>query len=61
MGIERFFKSINSLYANQIIKPIYNNNTVTHFYFDFNSVIHKVSAKVANQLNDLLLSFLTNV
>ena len=55
MGIERFFKSINSLYANQIIKPIYNNNTVTHFYFDFNSVIHKVSAKVTNQLNDLLL------
>jgi hypothetical protein len=55
MGIERFFKSINSLYANQIIKPIYINRNITHFYFDFNSVIHKVSANVTNHLNDMLM------
>jgi len=55
MGIERFFKSINSLYSNKIIKPIHQNNSITHFYFDFNSVIHKNSQKVINHFNDLLL------
>lgn len=55
MGIERFFKSINSLYSNQIIKNIHQNNSITHFYFDFNSVIHKISNKVINHLNDMLL------
>jgi 5'-3' exonuclease len=55
MGIERFFKSINSLYKNQFIKPIYNDNKINHFYFDFNSIIHKVSANVVIDLNDLLL------
>jgi len=55
MGIERFFKSINSLYSNQIIKPIYINKNITYFYFDFNSVIHKISNNVVNHLNDLLL------
>jgi 5'-3' exonuclease len=55
MGIERFFKSINSLYKNQFIKPIYNDNKISHFYFDFNSIIHKVSANVIIDLNDLLL------
>ena len=58
MGIERFFKSINSLYSNKIIKPIYQNNSITHFYFDFNSMIHKNSQKVINHLNDLLLDSL---
>ena len=58
MGIERFFKSINSLYSNKIIKPIYQNNSITHFYFDFNSMIHKNSQKVINELNDLLLDSL---
>jgi len=55
MGIERFFKSINSIYSNKIIKPIHQNNSITHFYFDFNSMIHKNSSKVINHLNDLLL------
>jgi 5'-3' exonuclease len=55
MGIERFFKSINSLYKNQFIKPIYKDAEITHFYFDFNSIIHKVSANVISDLNDLLL------
>jgi len=55
MGIERFFKSINSLYSNTIITPIHQNNSITHFYFDFNSMIHKNSNKVINHLNDLLL------
>jgi len=55
MGIERFFKSINSLYSNKFIKPIYKNDTITHLYFDFNSVIHKISANICNHLNDLLL------
>jgi 5'-3' exonuclease len=55
MGIERFFKSINSLYKNQFIKPIYKDENITHFYFDFNSIIHKVSANVVSDLNDLLL------
>jgi len=55
MGIERFFKSINSLYANEIIKPLYKNNNITQFYFDFNSVIHKVSNTIVNHLNDMLL------
>ena len=58
MGIERFFKSINSLYSNKIIKPIYQNNSITHFYFDFNSIIHKNSNNVINHLNDLLLDSL---
>ena len=55
MGIERFFKSINSLYSNKFIKPIYKNDSITHLYFDFNSVIHKISANICNHLNDLLL------
>ena len=55
MGIERFFKSINSLYANQIIKPLYTNNNITQFYFDFNSMIHKISNTVTEAINDLLL------
>ena len=55
MGIERFFKSINSLYKNQFIKSIYIDQKITHFYFDFNSVIHKVSNNVINNLNDMLL------
>jgi hypothetical protein len=55
MGIERFFKSINSLYKNEFIKPIYIDNKISHFYFDFNSIIHKVSANVVFDLNDLLL------
>ena len=57
MGIERFFKSINSLNvdSNKFIKPIYKNDSITHLYFDFNSVIHKVSANICNHLNDLLL------
>ena len=58
MGIERFFKSINSLYKNQFIKPIYKDNQITHFYFDFNSMIHKNSQKVINELNDILLDSL---
>jgi len=55
MGIERFFKSINSLYKNQFIKPIYENDKISHFYFDFNSIIHKVSSNIINDLNNLLL------
>jgi len=55
MGIERFFKSINSLYKNQFIKPVYSDEKITHFYFDFNSVIHKVSNNVIGDLNNLLL------
>ena len=55
MGIERFFKSINSLYSNQIIKPLYVNNNITQFYFDFNSMIHKISNTVTENINDLLL------
>ena len=55
MGIERFFKSINNIYSNQIIKPINKNNNITHIYFDFNSVIHKISSRIINHLNDLLL------
>ena len=55
MGIERFFKSINSIYSNEIIRNINVNNNITHFYFDFNSIIHKVSNNIANKLNDLLL------
>ena len=55
MGIERFFKSINSLYSNKFIKPIYKNDSITHLYFDFNSIIHKVSNNIINHLNDLLL------
>ena len=55
MGIERFFKSINSLYANEIIKPHYKNNNITQFYFDFNSMIHKISNTVTEHINDLLL------
>ena len=55
MGIERFFKSINSLYSNKFIKPIYKNDSITHLYFDFNSVIHKISANITNHINDLLL------
>jgi hypothetical protein len=55
MGIERFFKSINSLYKNQFIKSIYKNDKISHFYFDFNSVIHKVSSNIINDLNNLLL------
>ena len=55
MGIERFFKSINSLYANEIIKSHYKNNNITQFYFDFNSMIHKISNTVTEHINDLLL------
>jgi len=55
MGIERFFKSINSLYANEIIKPHYKNNNITQFYFDFNSMIHKISNTVCEHINDLLV------
>jgi hypothetical protein len=55
MGIERFFKSINSLYSNKFIKPIYKNDSITHLYFDFNSVIHKVSNNIVNDINNLLL------
>ena len=55
MGIERFFKSINSIYSNEIIRNINVNNNITHFYFDFNSIIHKVSNNIVNKLNDLLL------
>jgi len=50
-----FFKSINSLYKNQFIKPVYSDEKITHFYFDFNSVIHKVSNNVIGDLNNLLL------
>jgi 5'-3' exonuclease len=60
MGIERFFKSINSLYSNEIIKPLYKNNNITQFYFDFNSIIHKISNTVTEHINDLLLYSLIN-
>ena len=55
MGIERFFKSINSLYSNKFIKQIYKNDSITHLYFDFNSIIHKVSNNIVNDINNLLL------
>jgi len=60
MGIERFFKSINSIYANEIIKPHYKNNNITQFYFDFNSMIHKISNTVTEEINDLLMYSLIN-
>lgn len=52
MGIERFFSSLNRNFdvVNDLRKP-YQKIDATHFYIDFNSIIHNVSSRMIIQIN----------
>lgn len=64
MGIERFFSSIEenkiTNYDNQFTKKLEKNITCKYLYIDFNSIVHKVSSVIANDLNFLLYHHIKN-
>jgi len=55
MGIEKFFNTLKSSYKSKLITEYnFNNKKSTDIlFFDFNSVIHKISSQVISDLNYL--------
>ena len=55
MGIEKFFNTLKSSYNLKLIRE-YNhthNKSTDILFFDFNSIIHKISSNVTSDLNYL--------
>jgi len=52
MGIEKFFNTLHSSYKSKLITP-FTNTTADILFFDFNSIIHKISAQTVSDLNYL--------
>jgi len=56
MGVEKFFNTLKSSYKSKLITP-YNpitNKTLSNIlFFDFNSIIHKISSQTISDLNYL--------
>jgi len=55
MGIEKFFNTLKSSYKSKLITEYnFNNKKSTDIlFFDFNSIIHKISSQVISDLNYL--------
>ena len=52
MGIERFFSSLNKNFnVVEDLKIPYQPIDSTHFFIDFNSIIHNVSSQMISQIN----------
>ena len=52
MGIEKFFNTLHSSYKSKLITP-FIKTTADILFFDFNSIIHKISAQTISDLNYL--------
>lgn len=53
MGIERFFSSLsNNFNVITNINYPYKRLDMTHFYIDFNSIIHNISAQLLKEINN---------
>lgn len=62
MGIERFFSSLNNNFnvVNDLRKP-YKKIECTHFFIDFNSIIHNVSSKMIQSNYESIIEFETEL
>jgi 5'-3' exonuclease len=52
MGVEKFFNKLKSSYKSKLITN-FNLTTADILFFDFNSIIHKISAQTISDLNYL--------
>jgi 5'-3' exonuclease len=52
MGVEKFFNTLVSSYKSKLI-TIFNTTTADILFFDFNSIIHKISNQTVSDLNYL--------
>jgi 5'-3' exonuclease len=55
MGVEKFFNTLVSSYKSKLI-TIFNTTTADILFFDFNSIIHKISNQTVSDLNYLYKS-----
>lgn len=53
MGIEKFFNTIKSSYNSRLITEYTKMSSTDILFFDFNSIIHKISSQVISDLNYL--------
>ena len=53
MGIEKFFNTLLSSYKSKLIQPFNSSISSDVLFFDFNSIIHKISAQTTSDLNYL--------
>ena len=56
MGIEKFFNTLHTSYKATLITP-FKKTSADFLFFDFNSIIHKISAQTVSDLNYLYLIF----
>ena len=52
MGVEKFFNTLKSSYKSKLITE-FKSTTADILFFDFNSIIHKISAQTISDLNYL--------
>ena len=52
MGIEKFFNTLLSSYKSKLIIP-FKSTSADILFFDFNSIIHKISSQTISDLNYL--------
>jgi len=63
MGIEKFFNTLKSSYKSKLITEYNPTNKISShiLFFDFNSIIHKISAQVISDLNYLYKILLISI